>query len=204
VSEKTRIAVLASGRGSNFVSIADAIGRGEINAEIVQLICNKPDAGAIDAARARRIKVNVLESKGVPAAEYDEKLVQALQSCNPDLVVLAGYMKIVGKAIIDAFPMKIINIHPALLPSFPGLEAQKQAFEYGVKVAGCTVHFIDEGVDTGPIILQKAIPVEDYDTDESLSKRILTEEHRLYPQAVNLFSEGRLKVEGRRVIIDRS
>lgn len=204
MSKKTRIAVLASGRGSNFVSIAEAVGRGAIKAEIVQLISNKPDAGAIDAARARRIKVKVLESKGVPAAEYDQKLVQVLKECNPDLIVLAGYMKIVGKTIIDAFPMKIINIHPALLPAFPGLDAQKQAFDYGVKVAGCTVHFVDEGVDTGPIILQKAVHVEDDDTIETLSQRILAEEHCLYPEAIRLFSEGKLKVEGRRVLIDRS
>ena len=194
---------MASGRGSNFVSIADAIGRGEINAEIVLLICNKPGAGAIDAAKARRIKVKVLESKGVPAAEYDRQLVEVLKGCNPDLVVLAGYMKIVGKAIIDAFPMKIVNIHPALLPAFPGLDVQKQALDYGVKVAGCTVHFVDEGVDTGPIILQKAVPVKDNDTAETLSKRILTQEHRLYPEAVKLFSEGKLEVKGRRVLIER-
>ena len=204
MSKKTRIAVLASGRGSNFVSIADAIKRGDINAEIVLLICNKPGAGAIDAARFRRIDVNILESKGVPAREYDEKLVQILKNCNPDLVVLAGYMKIVGKQITDAFPMKIVNIHPSILPSFPGLEAQKQAFDYGVKVAGCTVHFVDEGVDTGPIILQKVVPVEDDDRLETLSKKILVEEHRLYPHAVKLFSEGKLKVEGRRVLIEGS
>ncbi|MDH3976081.1 MAG: phosphoribosylglycinamide formyltransferase [Deltaproteobacteria bacterium] len=204
MSDKTRIAVLASGRGSNFVSIADAIKRDEINAEIVLLICNKPDAGAIDAARFRGIEVKILQSKGVPAPEYDEKLVQVLKSCNPDLIVLAGYMKIVGKQIIDAFPMKIINIHPALLPSFPGLDAQKQAFDYGVKVTGCTVHFVDEGVDTGPVILQKSVLVDDDDTAETLSKRILAEEHRLYPEAIRLFSEGKLKIEGRRVIIERS
>ena len=200
---KIRIVVLASGRGSNFVSISDAIVRGLMDAEIVMLFSNKPGAGAIDAARFRGIKVEVIESKGIPAGEYEEKLIKTLKSCKPDLVVLAGYMKIVSKAVIEAFPMKIINIHPSLLPSFPGLDAQKQAFDYGAKVAGCTVHFVDEGVDTGPIILQKSLPVEDDDNAESLSLRILAEEHRLYPEAVRLFAEGRLKVEGRRVLIDR-
>jgi len=202
-NEKTRIAVLASGRGSNFVAIADAVSRGDINAEIVLVVCNKPGAGAIEAARERGIEVKLLESRGAPAGEYNEKLVQVLKDCRPDLVVLAGYMKIVGKTVIDAFPMRIVNIHPALLPSFPGLNAQKQAFDYGVKVTGCTVHFVDEGVDTGPIILQRSVLVEDDDTAETLSKRILVEEHRIYPEAVRLFCEGKLRVEGRRVFIER-
>ena len=200
--EKPKMAVLASGRGSNFIAIADAVSRGEINADITFLFSNNKDAKAIEAAEKRGIKTKVVDSRSLSKEEYDRKLVDALTVEDIDLVLLAGYMKIVGKALIEAFPLRIMNIHPSLLPSFKGLNAQRQAIEYGVKVSGCTVHFVDEGMDTGPIIIQTAVPVLDDDTGESLSDRILVEEHRLYAKAVKLFTDGRLRVEGRKVCID--
>ena len=200
--EKPKMAVLASGRGSNFIAIADAVSRGEINADIAFLFSNNKDAKAIEAAEKRGIKTKVVDSRSLSKEEYDRKLVDALTEEDIDLVLLAGYMKIVGKALIEAFPLRIMNIHPSLLPSFKGLNAQRQAIEYGVKVSGCTVHFVDEGMDTGPIIIQTAVPVLDDDTGESLSDRILVEEHRLYAKAVKLFTDGRLRVEGRKVCID--
>ena len=200
--EKPKMDVLASGRGSNFIAIADAVSRGEINADIAFLFSNNKDAKAIEAAEKRGIKTKVVDSRSLSKEEYDRKLVDALTEEDIDLVLLAGYMKIVGKALIEAFPLRIMNIHPSLLPSFKGLNAQRQAIEYGVKVSGCTVHFVDEGMDTGPIIIQTAVPVLDDDTGESLSDRILVEEHRLYAKAVKLFTDGRLRVEGRKVCID--
>ncbi len=200
---KMKLAVLASGRGSNFVAIHDAIERGDINAEIDILITNKPSAGVIDIAKKRNIDVSVIESKGLAAGEFDRKAVELLTERGIELVILAGFMRIVGKPLIDAFPLRIMNIHPSLLPAFKGLDAQKQALEYGAKLAGCTVHFVDEGVDTGPIILQRAVPVDDDDTTDTLSKRILAEEHRIYPEAVKLFVEDRLHVDGRKILIDR-
>ena len=199
---KKKLAVLASGRGSNFVAIHDAILRGDINAEIDILITNKPSAGVIDIAKKRNIDVTVIESKGLAPGEFDRKAAQLLGGRGIELVILAGFMRIVGKPLIEAFPLRIINIHPALLPAFKGLDAQRQALEYGAKLAGCSVHFVDEGVDTGPIILQRAVPVESDDTVDTLSARILAEEHLIYPEAVKLFVEDRLKVEGRRVFIE--
>lgn len=200
---KMKLAVLASGRGSNFVAIHDAIERGDINAEIDILITNKPSAGVIDIAKKRNIEVRVIESKGLAAGEFDRKAVELLTGRGIELVILAGFMRIVGKPIIDAFPLRIMNIHPSLLPAFKGLDAQRQALEYGAKLAGCSVHFVDEGVDTGPIIIQGAVPVSDDDTTDTLSKRILAEEHLIYPEAVKLFVEDRLHIDGRKVLIDR-
>jgi phosphoribosylglycinamide formyltransferase-1 len=199
---KKKLAVLASGRGSNFVAIHDAILRGNINAEIDVLITNKPSAGVIDIAKKRNIDVQVIESKGLAAGEFDKKAVELLVARGTELVILAGFMRIVGKPLIDAFPLRIMNIHPSLLPAFKGLDAQRQALEYGAKLAGCSVHFVDEGVDTGPIILQRAVPVADDDTVDTLSGRILAEEHLIYPEAVKLFVEDRLHIDGRKVLID--
>ena len=198
---KTRIAVLASGRGSNFIAIADAVREGKINGEIVLLFSNRPEAAAVETARERNITAEVLEPKGLSREDYDAAIVKTLNAHEAELVLLAGYMKIVGPEIIKAFPNRIINIHPSLLPAFPGLGAQKQAIEYGAKVSGCTVHFVDEGVDTGPVILQATVPVHGDDTEETLAARILKEEHRLYPEAVRLFTEGKIQVEGRRVTL---
>lgn len=202
MTAKIRLGVLASGRGSNFLAIQETIERGDIDAETVILITNNPDAKALESTKARNIEAVVIESKGFSKEGFDRKVIDTLIDHRVGLVVLAGFMRIIGKAFTDAFPKRIMNIHPALLPSFPGLDAQRQALEYGVKVSGCTVHFVDEGVDTGPIILQSAVPVHDDDTEETLSARILTEEHRIYPEAVRLFAEGKLSVEGRRVIIN--
>ena len=200
---KMKLAVLASGRGSNFVAIHDAIERGDINAEIDILITNKPSAGVIDIAKKRNVDVRVIESKGLAAGEFDRKAVELLKGRGIELVILAGFMRIVGKPLIDAFPLRIMNIHPSLLPAFKGLDAQKKALEYGAKLAGCSVHFVDEGVDTGPIIIQRAVPVANDDTTDTLSKRILAEEHQIYPEAVKLFVEDRLHIDGRKVLIDR-
>lgn len=200
---KMKLAVLASGRGSNFVAIHDAIERGEINAEIDILITNKLSAGVIDIAKKRNINVSVIESKGLAAGEFDKKAVELLTGRGISLVILAGFMRIVGKPLINAFPLRIMNIHPSLLPAFKGLDSQRQALEYGVKSAGCTVHFVDEGLDSGPIILQKAITVADDDTVDTLSKKILDEEHLIYPEAVKLFVEGSLHIDGRKVLINR-
>lgn len=200
---KKKLAVLASGRGSNFVAIHNAIERGDIDAEIEILITNKPSAGVVDIAKKRNINVQVIESKGLPAGEFDEKAVKLLTERGIELVILAGFMRIVGKPLIEAFPLRIINIHPSLLPAFKGLDAQKQALEYGAKLAGCSVHFVDEGVDTGPIILQRAVPVADDDTVDTLSERILAEEHLIYPEAVKMFVDERLHIDRRKVLIDR-
>lgn len=198
-----RIGVLASGRGSNFQSIIDEIGSDRLKAEIVLLITDNPSAFAIERARKHGVEYLVVQPKEYPSKDdYFVRIADALKKKNVELVVLAGFMKIVGKPLIDAFPNRIINIHPALLPSFPGLHGQKQAIDYGAKISGCTVHFVDEGMDTGPIIIQAAVPVFQNDTEETLSERILKYEHRIYPEAIRLFSEGKIKVEGRKVRIE--
>lgn len=199
-SNKAKIAVLASGRGSNFIAIQKSIDAEEIDASIAVLICNKPGAGAIEAARKFGIDVAVIESAKFSKTDFDKQIVDKLKKYNIDLILLAGFMKIVGKPILEAFQGKILNIHPSLLPSFKGLNAQRQAIEYGAKISGCTVHFVDEGVDTGPIILQSTVPILDNDTEETLSEKILIEEHRIYPEAVKLFVENRLCIDGRRVL----
>jgi phosphoribosylglycinamide formyltransferase-1 len=197
-----RIAVLASGRGSNFQAVLDAIDARSIPAACVALITDNPEAYAISRAQDAGVPVIVLEYASFPSKEsYEHALLAAMQQQEADLFVLAGYMRILGTAIVHAFPGKIVNIHPALLPGFTGLHAQRQAVAYGVKVAGCTVHFVDENLDCGPIILQKCVPVLEDDDEDSLADRILVEEHRLYPEAIRLFCEDRLEIVGRTVRI---
>jgi phosphoribosylglycinamide formyltransferase-1 len=197
-----RIAVLASGRGSNFQAVIEAIAAGRIPATCVALITDNPKAYALERAEAADIPVIVLDYASFPSREaYEFALFAAMQQQKADLFVLAGYMRILGTAIVQAFPRKIINIHPALLPSFTGLHAQRQAIAYGVKVAGCTVHFVDENLDCGPIILQKCVPVLRGDDEDSLAGRILIEEHTCYPEAIRLFCEDRLEITGRIVRI---
>lgn len=197
-----KIGVLASGRGSNFQSIIDEMASKRLKAEIVLLITDNPSAFAVERAKKHGIEYLVITPKECGSRDdFFEKIAEELKKRDVGLVVLAGFMRIVGKPLIDAFPNRIMNIHPALLPSFPGLHGQRQALEYGVKISGCTVHFVDEGVDTGPIIIQAAVPVLQDDTEETLSERILRYEHKIYPEAIRLFSEGRIEVEGSRVRI---
>lgn len=199
---KKRIAVLASGRGSNFQAVIDAILAGKIPAVCVALITDNPKAYAIERAEKAGIPVVVIDYASFPSREvYERALLQAMQEQEADLFVLAGYMRILGKSIVGAFPGKMVNIHPALLPSFTGLHAQRQALEYGVKVAGCTVHFVDEHLDCGPIILQKCVPVQEDDDEDSLAGRILEQEHQCFPEAIRLFCEDRLEIVGRTVNI---
>jgi phosphoribosylglycinamide formyltransferase-1 len=195
-----RIGVLLSGRGSNFEALADGVAAGRIpNAEIVIAISNRDGARGIERAKARNIETKVIPSKGLEREAYDRLVVAALLEKQVDLICLAGFMRLLSPYFIQSFPSRILNIHPSLLPSFPGLEAQRQALEYGVKFAGCTVHFVDENLDAGPIILQAVVPVKDEDSEETLSARVLAEEHRLYSEAVRIVLEGRYRIEGRRV-----
>jgi phosphoribosylglycinamide formyltransferase-1 len=196
-----RIGVLLSGRGSNFEALADNIAAGRIpGAEIVLVISNREDAPGLKRAAARAIPARAIPSKGLPREAYDTLVVAELQRAGVELVCLAGFMRLLSPHFIAAFPQRILNIHPSLLPSFPGLEAQRQALEYGVKFSGCTVHLVDENLDAGPILAQAVVPVRDDDTDETLSARILVEEHRIYTEAVRLILSGRYRIEGRRVI----
>jgi phosphoribosylglycinamide formyltransferase-1 len=197
------IGVLVSGNGSNFQALVDALEAGRIaNGRIACLISNKADAYALERARRHNIPAIVLDHKGYPdRAAYDQALVSLLKEHDVQLVVLAGFMRLLSPVMVGAFPHALMNIHPALLPAFPGLDAQQQALDYGVRYTGCTVHFVDTGTDTGPIILQAVVPILGDDTVETLSQRIHGEEHRIYPEAVRLFCAGRLKVEGRRVHI---
>jgi phosphoribosylglycinamide formyltransferase-1 len=195
------IGVLISGRGSNLQAIIDASERGDIPAKVVVVISNNPKAYGLERAKKHNIPTSVFIPKGYPDKNtYELEIVKTLKQKKVDLVCLAGYMRIVGPVLLEHYSGKMINIHPALLPSFPGLNSQKQALEHGVKVSGVTVHFVDEGCDTGPIILQAAVPVLENDTEDTLSARILEQEHKIYPQAVKSFAEGKLKIEGRRVI----
>lgn len=196
-----KLGILLSGRGSNFEAIAENLRKGVLNAEIAIVISNVADARGLESARRRNLKACFVDPCGKSREAYDREVVSLLQKESVDLICLAGYMRILSPFFIQQFPGRILNIHPALLPAFKGLEAQKQALECGVKVSGCTVHFVDEGVDSGPILLQVAVPVEEGDTEESLSARILKEEHRLYSQAIQLVLEGRVQVTGRRVQI---
>jgi len=198
----TGIGVLASGRGSNFQALLEAQKRGEFTGRLVVLISDKPDAGALSIAKENGVKAVAISPRDFPSREaHEEAVVRALEENGAGLVCLAGYMRIVSAPLLKKYRGKILNIHPALLPSFPGLHGQRQALLAGVKVSGATVHFVDEGCDTGPIIVQAAVPVEESDTEETLSARILREEHRIYPLAVRLYCEGRLRVEGNRVKI---
>lgn len=196
-----RIAVLASGRGSNFLAVASALSRGMIKGRCVGLIVDRRGTLAAVRAEENGIPVFTVDYSGFPGkAEYEAELQATLRSLAPDLIVLAGYMKILGSAIIREYAGRIINIHPSLLPSFPGLDAQGQALAYGVKVSGCTVHFVDEGTDSGPVILQRVVPVLEDDDPGTLAGRILIEEHIALPEAVSLFCEERLQILGRTVI----
>jgi phosphoribosylglycinamide formyltransferase-1 len=202
-----RVAVLASGRGSNLQAIIDAMEAGTVQAKIVAVISNKKDAPALERAHRQGLSTLFVDPK--PYANrpdsreaYDLALLDVLRRHNVELVLLAGYMKIVTTVLVEAFTNRMMNIHPSLLPSFPGLDVQKKAIEWGCKLSGCTVHFVTEGVDEGPIILQAAVPIFDDDTSDTLAARILDQEHKIYPRAVQLFAEGRLRVEGRRVIIE--
>lgn len=201
---KLRLGILASGRGSNLQSIMDQTAGGRINAEIAVVISDKKEAYALERARVAGIPACHVNYRDFPSKDaYERAIVDLLQQHGVELVCLAGYMKIVGKIILSAFPNRVMNIHPALLPSFPGLHGQEQAWAYGVKFSGCTVHFVDEGMDTGPIIIQAVVPVCDEDTADDLSARILEQEHRIYPEAIRLYAEGRLKVEGRKVYVSK-
>ena len=202
-----RVAVLASGRGSNLQALIDAIEAGQVRARIVAVISNKKEAVALERARKHGIKDLFVDPKpfaGRPDSReaYDRSLLEVLQQHEAELVLLAGYMKIVTTVLVNAYANRMMNIHPSLLPAFPGLEVQKKAIDWGCKLAGCTVHFVTEGVDEGPIIIQAAVPILDADTPETLAARILVQEHKIYPRAVQLFAEGRLRVDGRRVFID--
>ncbi|HEY6973726.1 MAG TPA: phosphoribosylglycinamide formyltransferase [Nitrospiraceae bacterium] len=202
-----RVAVLASGRGSNLQAVIDAVEAKQVDAHIAAVISNKKDALALERARKHSLNDLFVDPKpfaGRPDSReaYDGELLKVLQHHEVELVLLAGYMKIVTAVLVNAYANRIMNIHPSLLPAFPGLDVQKKAIDWGCKLAGCTVHFVTEGVDEGPIILQAAVPVLDHDTPEMLAARILDQEHKIYPRAVQLFAEGRLRVEGRRVFID--
>jgi len=196
-----RIGVLLSGRGSNFEALAESVAAGRIpSAEIAMVISNREGAPGIERARARGIATRVIPSKGLEREAYDRRVVAALREKQVDLVCLAGFMRLLSPYFVAAYRHRILNIHPSLLPAFPGLEAQRQALEYGVKWSGCTVHLVDENLDAGPIVVQSVVPVLDADTPETLAARILTEEHHIYTEAVRLVLEGRYRIEGRRVI----
>ena len=206
-TDALRVAVLASGRGSNLQAVIDAIEAGTVQAKIVAVISNKKEAPALERARRHGLSALFVDPNsyaGRPDSReaYDRELLDALRRHDVGLVLLAGYMKIVTRVLVEAFANRMMNIHPSLLPSFPGLDVQKKAIEWGCKLAGCTVHFVTEGVDEGPIILQAAVPILDDDTPDTLAARILQQEHKIYPRAVQLFAEGRLRVEGRRVFIE--
>jgi phosphoribosylglycinamide formyltransferase-1 len=203
---KVRIAVLVSGRGSNLQAIIDNIEKGLLSSELAVVISDQADAYALERARKHNIPAVPVIAKGYKdkREEYDALLVKELRERNVDLVCLAGFMRIITPVLIRAFPNRILNIHPSLLPAFPGLHVQKKALNHGVKFSGCTVHFVDEDMDTGPIIIQAVVPILDSDTEDSLSERILKQEHKIYSRAIQLFAEGRLKIEGRRVLVSNA
>ena len=203
--KKVRLGVLASGRGSNLQAIIDNIEKGSLSAKIAVVISDQPSAYALERARQHTIAAVHVSARGFKGKreEYDSLLVKELQKWDVDIVCLAGFMRIITPTLISAFPNRILNIHPALLPAFPGLHVQKAALEHGVKFSGCTVHFVDEGMDTGPIIIQAVVPILDHDTEESLSARILQQEHTIYSRAIQLYAEGRLSVQGRRVTVSK-
>ncbi len=194
------LGILLSGRGSNFEAIADNVAAGKLQANIAVVISNRTDAGGIATARQRGLNALVIPSKGKVREDHDREVVGALREAKVDLVCLAGYMRLLSPWFVQQFPNRILNIHPSLLPAFPGLEAQKQAFDYGVKVSGCTVHFVDENLDHGAIIVQKTVPVLDTDDDHTLAARILEQEHVAYSEGIRMVLEGSLKFEGRRVL----
>jgi len=196
------LGILLSGRGSNFVALADSIDAGRISgARIAIVISNRADAPGIETARARGLNALVIPSKGLPREEHDRQVVTALQQAGVHLICLAGYLRLLSSWFVQQFPQRILNIHPSLLPAFPGLDAQKQAFDYGVKVSGCTVHFVDEHLDHGAIIVQRTVPVLDSDDDHALALRILEQEHQAYTEAVRIVLEGNYEIMGRRVVL---
>jgi phosphoribosylglycinamide formyltransferase-1 len=195
-----RLGILLSGRGSNFEAIADNIAAGALDATIAIVISNRPEARGLEIARRRGLPAVSLPSRGLDREVYDRMLVEELRKHSVDLICLAGFMRLLSAAFIREFPQRILNIHPSLLPAFPGLDAQHQALEHGVKISGCTVHFVDEFLDAGPIVLQAAVPVLDSDTADSLASRILEQEHRIYSEAIRIVLSGRYHVEGRRVL----
>jgi phosphoribosylglycinamide formyltransferase-1 len=196
-----RIGILLSGRGSNFEAIADHIESGELEAEIAVVISNRPEAPGLEAARRRGLLAISIPSRGLDREVYDRQLIEVLRSHEVGLVCLAGFMRLLSAEFVRAFPQRILNIHPSLLPAFPGLDAQHQAFEYGVRISGCTVHLVDEHLDNGPILLQSAVPVEPDDTSDTLAARILKEEHRIYSQAIAMVLRGGWRIVGRRVVM---
>jgi phosphoribosylglycinamide formyltransferase-1 len=203
VTRPLPVGVLASGRGSNLQAILEAIGAGRLDAEVRVVVSDVPDAFALERARTRGV-ATVTVDPGAPGgkAAYEARIAGELRARGVELVVLAGYMRVVGPVLLGAFPGRILNIHPSLLPSFPGLHVQRAAIEHGARFSGCTVHLVDAGVDTGPIVIQAVVPVLDGDTEETLATRILRQEHRIFPRAIQLFAEGRLRVEGRRVRVE--
>jgi phosphoribosylglycinamide formyltransferase 1 len=205
MAEKKKLGVLLSGRGSNFVAIAESVAAGRIpNAEIAVVISNRADAYGLEVAKERKLDARLLPSKGKTREEHDAEVVAALRAKQVDLVCLAGYMRLLSPEFIRAFPNRILNIHPSLLPAFPGLDAQQQAFDYGVKVSGCTVHFVDEALDHGAIIVQKQVPVLESDDAHSLAERILAQEHKAYTEAINIVLGGNYEIRGRRVVLKPS
>lgn len=200
-ADMKNLGILLSGRGSNFEAIADSIAAGRIlNARIAVVISNREAAPGIQKARERGLEAQVIPSKGLEREEYDRKVVAVLEEKRVELVCLAGFMRLLSPYFVARFRQRILNIHPALLPSFPGLEAQKQALEWGAKITGCTVHLVDETLDAGPVVVQAAVPVHDDDTEETLAARILKEEHRIYTEAINIVLAGKWRIEGRRVL----
>jgi phosphoribosylglycinamide formyltransferase 1 len=195
-----KLGILLSGRGSNFEAIADSIQAGRLQAEIAIVVSNRGDAPGLESAKKRGLNARLIPSKGRVREEHDREVMAALKEAQVDLVCLAGYMRLLSPEFIRAFPNRILNIHPSLLPAFPGLDAQKQALDHGVKVSGCTVHFVDEHLDQGPIILQKTVPVLEGDDAHSLAARILKQEHLAYPEAIRLLLSGEVEIQGRRVV----
>lgn len=196
------LGILVSGSGTNMQAIIDSIEAKRLDARIKIVITNNPNAYAIERAKKHQIPISIIQDNHFPTREdCDKHLVEILKNHAVDLVVMAGFMRLLSPLFIKSFPMKIMNIHPALLPAFPGLHVQKKAVEYGVKFSGCTVHLVDEGIDTGPIIIQAVVPVHEDDTEETLAQRILKHEHRIYPQAIQFFAEGRIEIKGRKIVI---
>ena len=197
-----RLGILLSGRGSNFLAVAESVRAGRIAAEIAIVISNRADAPGIAAAKHRGLNTLVISSKGRVREEHDREVIAALKAANVDLICLAGYMRLLSPEFVRAFPNRILNIHPSLLPAFPGLDAQKQALDFGVRVSGCTVHLVDEHLDNGPIVVQRTVPVLPGDDEHSLADRILEQEHVAYTEAINIMLGGKFRVEGRRVVVN--
>jgi len=201
---RIRVGILASGRGTDFQSLVDARDRGDLDVDLAVLVCNVPDAPVLERARMANVPGVTIDHRafGNDRTAFEKEIVKALRDRRVDLVVLAGFMRLVSEYFVSEFPWRIINIHPSLLPSFPGTHAHREALAYGAKVSGCTIHFVDTSVDGGPILLQKAVPVREDDTEDSLAQRILEQEHVFLPLAVRLLAEGRVRIEGRRVRVD--